>query len=89
MFAVLALPQSTWKYWGFHLFGLADFVTAVGTELTFALLQVPTMGTIATFPIALIPLFGVGISSASHLMALDGLVHRDMAGKFGHQFRSR
>lgn len=73
---LLALPKSNWKYWGFHLFGLADFVTAVGTGLTFALLQVPTMETIATFPIALIPLFGVGISGASHIMALDILVHR-------------
>jgi hypothetical protein len=29
---VLALPNRTWKYWGFHLFGLADFVVAVGTS---------------------------------------------------------
>jgi hypothetical protein len=73
---VLALPKSTWKYWGFHLFGLADFVTAVGIGLTFSLLQVPTMETIATFPVALIPLFGVGISGASHIMALDILARQ-------------
>ena len=73
---VLALPKSPWKYWGFHLFGLADFVSAVGTGLTFSLLQVPTMETIATFPIALIPLFGVGISGASHIMALDILARQ-------------
>ncbi len=73
---VLALPKSNWKYWGFHLLGLADFVTAVGTGLTFSLLQVPMMETIATYPVALIPLFGVGISGASHIMALDILVRR-------------
>ena len=73
---VLALPKSTWKYWGFHLFGLADFVTAVGTGLTFSLLQIPTMETITTFPVALIPLFGVGISGASHIMALDILARQ-------------
>jgi hypothetical protein len=73
---VLVLPKSNWKYWGFHLFGLADFVTAVSTGLTFSLLQVPTMETIATFPVALIPLFGVGISGASHIMALDVLVRQ-------------
>ncbi len=78
---VVALPKSDWKYWGFHLFGLADFVTAVGTGLTFALLQVPMMETIATYPIALIPLFGVGLSGASHVMALDILVRKATSGE--------
>jgi hypothetical protein len=73
---LLALPKSTWKYWGFHLFGLADFVIAVSTGLIFSLLQVPTMETIATFPVALIPLFGVGISGASHIMALNILARQ-------------
>lgn len=76
VFVVLALPKNIWKYWGFHLFGLADFVAAVSTGLLFSLLQVPTMETIATFPVALIPLFGVGISGASHIMALDMLVRQ-------------
>ncbi|MGP1373757.1 MAG: hypothetical protein ACTS3T_13085 [Almyronema sp.] len=73
---VWGLPKSNWKYWGFHLFGLADFVVAVGTGLTFSLLRVPMMETITTYPLALIPLFGVGISGASHLMALDILRQR-------------
>lgn len=73
---VIALPKSNWKYWGFHILGLADFVTAVGTGLAFSLLQVPMMETIATYPIVLIPLFGVGISGASHVMALDILVRQ-------------
>lgn len=68
---ILMLPRNRWKYWVFHLFGMADFVTAVGTGLIFTLLQVPMMETITTFPIALIPAFGVGISGASHIMALD------------------
>jgi hypothetical protein len=73
---VLVLPKSIWKYWGFHLFGLADFVAAVSTGLFFSLLQVPTMETISTFPISLIPLFGVGMSGASHIMTLDMLIQQ-------------
>ena len=76
VFLVILLPKSSRKYLGFHLFGLADFAIAVGTGLTFSLLQVPLMETITTFPIALIPLFGVGISGASHIMALDILSKR-------------
>lgn len=68
---VLMLPNHRWKYWVFHLFGMADFVVAVGTGLTFSLLQVPMMDTLTIYPVALIPLFGVGISGASHIMALD------------------
>lgn len=56
-------------YRRFHLFGFADFVVAVGAGLTFTLLQDPRMATIAVLPMALIPLFGVGISGASHLLA--------------------
>jgi hypothetical protein len=76
VFPILAVRKNHWKYWSFHLFGLADFVTAVGTGFTFSLVQIPTMETITTFPIALIPLFGVGISGASHVMALDMLANR-------------
>jgi hypothetical protein len=73
---VLILPNHHWKYWAFHLFGMTDFVVAVGTGLTFSLLQVPMMATITTYPVALVPLFGVGISGASHIMALDLLTRR-------------
>jgi hypothetical protein len=74
--SILVLPKHQWKYGGFHLFGMADFIIAVGTGLTFSLLRVPMMHTITTFPVALIPLFGVGISGASHIMALDILARR-------------
>jgi hypothetical protein len=64
-------------YLTFHRFGFADFVVAVGTGLTFTLLLDPRMAPIATLPLALIPLFGVGISGASHLMAFD-MLRRDV-----------
>lgn len=65
--------ESSARYLQFHRIGFADFVVAVGTGLTFTLLQDPLMAPIATLPLALIPLFGVGISGASHLMAFDML----------------
>lgn len=71
---VLLLPRGSAKYLAFHVFGLADFVLAVGTGLTFSLLNDPVMGTIATFPLVLIPLFGVCVSGASHVIAIDRLL---------------
>jgi len=56
-----------------HVFGFADFITAVGTGLTFTLLGNPLMATLTTLPMALIPLFGVGLSGASHIIALTRL----------------
>lgn len=60
-------------YLAFHLFGFADFIVAVGTGLTFTLLNDPRMAPIAQLPLALIPFFGVGISGATHLIAFDML----------------
>ena len=56
-----------------HRFGFADFVSAVGTGLTFTLLGNPLMRTLTKLPMALIPLFGVGISGATHIVALNAL----------------
>ena len=64
------------RYWVFHLFGFADFVVAVGTGLTYFLLNDPRMSGIQTLPMALIPFYGVGISGASHIMAFDLLRRR-------------
>jgi hypothetical protein len=50
---------------------MTDFVIAVGTGLTFSLLQISMMDTITTYPVALIPIFRVPISGVSHIMALD------------------
>lgn len=62
------------KYLAFHIFGLLDFVVAVGTGLVLTLLQVPLMENIATFPIAFIPLYGVCVTGALSIMTLDTLV---------------
>jgi hypothetical protein len=52
-----------------HTFGMIDFIIAVGTGLTFTLLQDSRMDTIRHLPTALVPFFGVGLSGATHLMA--------------------
>lgn len=74
---VTLLPESRLGYWVFHLVGFADFVVAVGTGLTMFLANDPRMAGIQTLPMALIPLYGVGISGASHIMAFD-LLRRHM-----------
>jgi len=68
---VLVLPKTRGRYLAFHIVGFADFVVAVGTGLTFFLLNDPRMSAIQTLPMALIPLYGVGISGANHIMAFD------------------
>ncbi|MCA1452392.1 permease [Bradyrhizobium sp. BRP22] len=68
---VILLPESRNRYLAVHIFGFADLVVAVGTGLTFFLLNDPRMSGIQTLPMALIPLYGVGISGASHIMAFD------------------
>lgn len=74
---VLMLPESINKYIAFHIFSLLDFVLAVGTGLTFTVLSVPLMENIASFPIILIPFFGVPITGASSVMAIDSLLKRN------------
>lgn len=69
VFVVLLLPESLAKYWVFHIFGMLDFIVAVGTGLTFTLLEVPLMKNLVELPIVLIPLYGVGISGATHIFA--------------------
>lgn len=56
-----------------HVFGFADFVVAVGTGLTFTLIGDPRMALLTALPMALIPLFGVGLSGASHIVVLNAL----------------
>lgn len=73
---ILLGKESLQKYIAFHLFGQLDFILAVGTGLTFTVLQVPLMENIATFPIALIPLFGVPLTGASSIMAIDALLRQ-------------
>jgi hypothetical protein len=63
------------RYRSVHRLGFADFVSAVGLGLTFTILGDPRMALLTTLPMALIPLFGVGLSGASHIIALT----RDVA----------
>jgi hypothetical protein len=81
---VTLLPESRNRYLIFHLVGLADLVVAIGTGLTLFLLKDPRMAGIQTLPMALIPLYGVGISGASHIMAFDLLRRR---GRIGPKLR--
>lgn len=70
---LLQRPADLAAHWRFHTFGFADFVVAVGTGLTYTLLQDPRMQLLATLPMALIPLFGVGLSGAAHLVGFHML----------------
>jgi hypothetical protein len=67
---VLALPERRWLYAAFHIFGMADFVLAVGTGLAFTFAEVPLMANIATFPFAIIPQFGVVLTGALSTLTL-------------------
>jgi hypothetical protein len=69
-------PATPQLYRRIHLFGFADFVSAVGLGLTFTLLQDPKMVLLTTLPMALVPLFGVGLSGASHIVALSWIAGR-------------
>jgi hypothetical protein len=69
--ALVVLPRGRWTYIAFHVFGLSDFIAALATGLGLTLGGDARMRTIATFPLALIPLFGVGLSGAAHLIAFD------------------
>lgn len=73
-------PRTASNYRRVHLFGFADFIVAVGTGLAFTLLQDPRMSLLTTLPMALVPLFGVGISGASHIVALSMLREESNSG---------
>jgi hypothetical protein len=60
----------------FHVLGFADFLLAVGTGFVLTLAGDPAMAPIAAFPLALIPLFGVALSGASHIASLAQLAAR-------------
>lgn len=81
---VLMLPESRNKYLWFQVIGFADFILAVGTGLTLNVLDTPTMSNIAELPVCLIPLFGVPITGAAHIMMLDRLL---LAGRRASRVR--
>jgi hypothetical protein len=61
-------------YVGFHLFGMLDFVVAVGTGFAFSVLGNPLMGAVQELPLVLIVFFGVPVTGALGLMTLHRLV---------------
>ena len=67
---VLMLPGGRGKFAAFHIFGILDFIVALGTGILFALTQVPTMDNIAHFPIVLIPMYGVAVTGSLSIMTL-------------------
>ncbi|PSB47968.1 hypothetical protein C7B80_07715 [Cyanosarcina cf. burmensis CCALA 770] len=72
---ILFLRESYTKYLVFHIFGMLDFAIAVGTGFTFnVLLNDPLMRNVITYPIVLIPLYGVCITGALSIMTLDRLL---------------
>lgn len=73
---VVMLPFARWRYAAMHVFGSLDFVTAVGTGLYFTLSDPESMMQIRYLPLALIPMFGVALSGATHLIAFDLLRRR-------------
>lgn len=70
-FALLLFPESLTKYWIFHILGMADFILAISTGFFFVLSEHPLMNNLVTLPVILIPLYGVGISGATHIFAFD------------------
>ncbi|MBA3712493.1 MAG: hypothetical protein H0W76_08585 [Pyrinomonadaceae bacterium] len=74
---VLLLRGGRLKYLVFHVFSLLDFILAVGTGITLTVLRVPLIENLATFPVVLIPLFGVCVTGALSIMTLDRLLRVD------------
>jgi len=69
--AVVAMPFARWRYAAMHIFGSIDFISAVGTGLFFTLTEPESMNQIRLLLLALIPMFGVALSGATHLIAFD------------------
>jgi hypothetical protein len=67
------LPRTRFGYAAVNVIGALDFLVAVSLGVALTLMHDARMATNATFPIALIPLFGVGVSFAVHLIAFDVL----------------
>ena len=78
---LLALGAPLWHgrsrsrrwYTAFHLFGMADFVVAVGTGLAYSVTGEPLMDAVKVLPLAVVVGFGVPVTGAFGLMTLDRL----------------
>ncbi len=68
---VVWLAPRGWAYGLFHVLGLGDLLLAIGTAVALTLAYTPAMQHIGDFPVALVPLFGVGITGTTHIIAFD------------------
>ena len=70
--ALLAVPQKNrMALFATNIFGAADLAVAIATGITLVLRNDPAMRAVGTFPPAMIPLFGVGLTGAAHIITFD------------------
>jgi hypothetical protein len=68
---LMLVPKGRAGYLGMHAFGFMDFFAALGLGVYFTLVHDPHMGSIRDLPLALIPLWYVGILGTTHVIAFD------------------
>jgi hypothetical protein len=68
---LIVAPKSRLALLAVNVFGSADLGVAIATGITMVLRKEPAMRAIGTFPPAMIPLFGVGLTGAAHVVAFD------------------
>jgi hypothetical protein len=71
-----AAPKSRAAHLAVNAFGAADLALAITTGLRLVLREEPAIRNVASFPIALIPLYGVGLTGCAHVIAFDLLASR-------------
>ena len=69
--ALLFAPKNRAALLAANAFGAGDLAIAIATGITLVLRKDPAMRAIGTFPPAMIPLFGVGLTGAAHIVAFD------------------
>jgi len=73
---LIFLPRTKLILGGFHLIGLVDLINAVSTGIPIALVDQPSMQALGVLPMGLIPIIGVPLSAAIHLIAFYQLTRR-------------
>jgi len=84
---ILILPNGLRKYIVFHIIGLLDFILALGTGIALTLARDPLITNLTSYPVILIPLIGVPVSGALHVMAIDIAVRKLKEGTGLKQIR--
>ena len=72
--ALVVAPKNRTTLLAANAFGAGDLAVAIATGITLVLRNDPTMRAVGTFPPAMIPLFGVGLTGAAHVIAFDMLL---------------